>query len=323
MMFRLLITARSFGISDPDIINEIKKIKEVEFIRPTHDKAFNEEEMIGLSENVDGIIVGTDKVTKSVINNAKNLKIILKHGVGVDNIDIQAATEAGIIVTNMPGINDSSVADLAFTFILAYSRGILDLFLNAQQGIWGKYLTHDVSGKTLGVIGTGRIGREVINRAIAFGMKVLAYDVIKNPEIEEKPNVQYASMDDILKDSDFITVHVPLTEQTKGLISLEEISKMKDSVFLVNTSRPGILDEKAVMDAVRKGGIGGAGIDVLEKYPPNYDYLDLGSKVIITPHIASYTYEMLNLMDKKIINAVKEYIMNGMPDSVNILNRNE
>ena len=322
-MFKLLITARSFGISNQNIFNELKKIKEIEFIRPVHAKAFNENEMIEIIKDADGIIVGTDKITKSVIEKAKSLKIILKHGVGVDNIDIPAATKAGIIVTNMPGINDSSVADLAFAFILSFIRGIIDLFQNAQQEKWEKYLTHDLKEKTLGVVGTGRIGREVINRAIAFGMNVLAYDVIKNQEVENNPNVKYLTLNDLFKESDIITVHVPLTEDTRGLISTNEIRIMKESVFLVNTSRPGIIDEKAAIDAVRERRIGGVGIDVLEKYPPDYDYMDLGPKVILTPHIASYTYEMLELMDKRIIEAVLEFITHGMPTSVRVLNRIE
>lgn len=320
-MFRLLITARSFGISNPDIFSQIDKINKVEYLRPDHTGAFNEREMIDLSKDVDGIVVGTDKITNSVIENAIKLKIILKHGVGVDNIDIPSATKAGIMVTNMPGVNDASVAEMVFAFILSYSRGIIDLFLNAQRREWNKYITHDINGKTLGVIGTGRIGREVIKRAIAFGMHILANDVIRNPEVENNPNVQYTSMDNLLRDSDIITLHVPLTEQTKGLIGLNEIEKMKDSVFLVNTSRPGILDEKVAIAAVREKMVGGVAIDVLGKYPPDYDYLDLGSRAILTPHVASYTYEVLELMDRMIIDAIKEFISKGMPTSVNILNK--
>jgi len=320
-MFRLLITARSFGISDPNVFNELEKIKEISYIKPDHINAFNEAEMIDLSKNVNGIIVGTDKITKSVIENAKDLQIILKHGVGVDNIDISSATNAEIIVSNMPGINDISVAEMTFAFILSFSRGIIEFFQNAQRGKWSKYITHDVYGKTLGVIGTGRIGREVINRAIAFGMNILAYDLIRNEEIEKKPNVHYSSMNDLLENSDIITLHVPLTETTKGLIGLNEIEKMKDSVFLVNTSRPSIVDEKAVMNAVRKGKLRGVAIDVLEKLPPDYEYLDMGSKLIITPHVAAYTYETLGLMDIRIVKAIKEFIFEGMPTSVNILNK--
>jgi D-3-phosphoglycerate dehydrogenase len=201
-MFRLLITARSFGISNPTIIEELDKIEDFEYLRPNHTKAFDEREMVNLSKDATGIVVGTDKITKSVIKNAKNLKIIMKHGVGIDNIDLASAIEAGIMVTNLPGINDTSVAEMAFMFILSYSRGVIDLFNNAQMGKWGKYISHDVFGKTLGVVGTGRIGREVIKRAIAFGMNILAYDVIRNPELENNPNVQYTNMDTLLCPTD-------------------------------------------------------------------------------------------------------------------------
>jgi len=319
-MFRLLITARSFGLADPEVFKEIEKIKGVVYIKPNHDSAFNEAEMIDLVKDANGIIVGTDKITDAVIDHARDLKIILKNGVGVDNIDISSATRAGIIVTNIPGVNDTSVAEMTFSLILSLSRGIIRFFLDGQKGKWDKCLTHNIYGKTLGIIGTGKIGGKVIDRAIAFGMHVLAYDVIKDKEIEKLHNVQYTSLNDLLGNSDFVSLHIPLTESTKGLIGLNEIKRMKDSAFLVNTSRPGIVDEKVVINTIRKGRLSGAAFDVLQKFPPDFEYLDLGSKLIITPHVSAYTYEALQETDFSNVQAVKEYLETGIPTSVNVLN---
>lgn len=320
-MFRLLITARSFGQANPDIFKKIEKIKGVEYFKPDHDVAFSEAEMIGLVGAMNGIIVGTDKITRPVIEQAKNLKIILKNGVGVDNIDMSAATGAGIMVTNIPGVNDISVAEMTFAFILSLSRNIVHFYDHGQQGCFDKLLTRCIYGKTLGVIGTGRIGSEVISRALAFGMKILAYDLIKNEAAEKMPDLHYTDLDFLLGNSDIITLHIPLTDATEGLIGLPEVEKMKKGSFLVNTSRPGIVDEKAVVNAIRKGKLGGAGLDVLHKFPPDYDYLDLGSKLLITPHVSAYTYEALGTTDFCNVQAIQEFVENGVPTSVNILNR--
>ncbi len=320
-MFRLLITARSFGRANPDIFKKIEEIKGIKYLKPDHDVAFSEAEMIGLVGEMSGIIVGTDKITRPVIEQAKDLKIILKNGVGVDNIDMSAATSAGIMVTNIPGVNDISVAEMTFALILSLSRNIVHFYDHGQRGKFDKLLTHVVYDKTLGVIGTGRIGREVISRALAFGMKILAYDLVKNEDAEKMPGLHYTDLDSLLGYSDIITLHIPLTDATEGLIGPAEIEKMKKGSFLVNTSRPGIVDEKAVMEAIRKGRLGGAGLDVLYRYPPDYDYLDLGSKLLITPHVSAYTYEALGTTDLCNVQAIKEFIESGVPTSVNILNR--
>lgn len=320
-MFRLLITARSFGQANPDIFKKIEEIKGVNYIRPDHDVAFSEAEIIGLVGDMNGIIVGTDKITGPVIEQAKNLKIILKNGVGVDNIDMPAATNAGIMVTNIPGVNDVSVAEMTFAFILSLSRDIVYFHDHGQRGCFNKHLTHGIYGKTLGVIGTGRIGREVISRALAFGMRILAYDLVKNEDAKKMRDLHYMDLDDLLGNSDIITLHIPLTEATEGLIGLAEVEKMKKGAILVNTSRPGIVDEKDVVNAIRKGKLGGAGLDVLLKYPPDFDYLDLGSKLIITPHVSAYTYEALGTTDLCNVQAIREFIEDGVPTSVNIINR--
>lgn len=322
-MFRLLITARSFGQANPDIFKKIEEIEGVEYSKPDHDVAFSETEMIGLVGKMNGIIVGTDKITKPVIEQAKDLKIILKNGVGVDNIDVAAATDAGIMVTNIPGVNDISVAEMTFAFILSLSRNIVYFYNNGQRSCFDKLLTRGVYGKTLGVIGTGRIGREVISRALAFGMKILAYDLVKNEAVEKTRDLQYTDLDSLLGNSDIITLHIPLTDATKGLIGLAEVGKMKKGAFLVNTSRPGIVDERSVVNAIREGWLGGAGLDVLNRFPPDYDYLDLGSKLIITPHVSAYTYEALGLTDLRNVQAIREFVGEGVPTSVNIINLSE
>jgi len=157
-MFNLLITARSFGFASSKALEEFGKFQNLSIDQPAHDLAFSEQQMLSLVPGMDAIIVGTDKITRNVIQNADRLKFITKHGVGVDNIDLPAATEAGIIVTNMPGINDRAVADMTFGMVLSLSRGICRASSQIKRRAWDKVLGHDVFGKVMGVIGTGNIG---------------------------------------------------------------------------------------------------------------------------------------------------------------------
>lgn len=240
------------------------------------------------------IVRSATKVTKDVISNAVNLKAIGRAGVGLDNVDLEAATQKGIIVMNTPAGNTISTAEHTLSMILSLSRNIPQANTSTKKGEWNrsKFMGVELYNKTLGVIGFGRIGSEVSKRALSFGMKILAYDPFLSKEIAEGLGVEVVELKDLLKRADYISVHTPLTEETKHIISTDEFAIMKKGVRVVNCARGGIIDESALVNAVKQGKIAGAAIDVFEKEPltPESELLKLDN-VIVTPHLGASTEE--------------------------------
>lgn len=320
-MFNILITARSFGFASGKAMDEFKNNHAIKVVKPDHTAAFNEQEMCDLVPGQDAVIVGTDKITKKVIARADRLKVVSKHGVGFDNVDIAAATEAGIIVTNLLGMNDRTVADMAFGMILALSRQICCADRKVKNRHLDKILAHDVWGKTLGIIGTGQIGQNLIRRAKAFDMKVIAYDLFQNDEAAKQIDFIYVSLDQLLAEADIISIHVPRTPETEGLIGTEAFEKMKEEAYLVNTARGGIVDEAALVEALKTGKIAGAALDVFEStFSQMKDIYSL-ENLILTPHIAAYTYETLEAMDMVLVEEYERIAQGKMPETINIVNR--
>ncbi len=255
----------------------------------------NKDELLKIIHDYDALIVRSQtKVNRELINAAKKLKIIGRAGVGVDNIDIETATQKGIVVVNAPGGNTISTAEHTIALILAAARRIPQADKSVKEGKWErkKFMGIELRGKTLGIVGLGRIGYEVAKRCKAFEMNVIAYDPYIPRERAEKIGVKLVDFDTLLKESDIITIHVPKTKETLGLIGQEEFKKMKDGVILVNAARGGIVDEKALYDAIVSGKVYAAALDVYEKEPPdrNNPLLKLES-VVTTPHIAASTKE--------------------------------
>ncbi|RLE49704.1 MAG: 3-phosphoglycerate dehydrogenase [Candidatus Methanomethylicota archaeon] len=261
------------------------------------------------------IVRSRTKVTRDIIYAANKLKVIGRAGVGLDNIDLKAAEERGIKVLSSPEAPSTAVAELVFGLILSLIRKIALCDKALKEGKWIKHeaLGFELKGKTLGIIGLGRIGREVAIRARAFGMKVIYYDIIRPPpEVERDLNVEFVELNDLLRSSDIITIHVPLTPQTKHMISDEEFSLMKNDAILVNTSRGAVVDTKALLRALRMGKIGGACLDVFEHEPPSEDWeieLIRLPNVIATPHIGAMTIEAQRaastILARKIISYLK------------------
>jgi len=259
------------------------------------EKNFQENEAVHYLKEADAVFVGLNTLTGSAIKSAKQLLVIAKPGIGVDNIDVSSATEEGIVVCNTPGSNARSVADHLFGLMIAVARRLpyLDSITRAGKG-WENYppvVGTEISGKGLGVIGTGHIGKAVIHRAKGFDMDILAYDPMFDTDLAKDPSVHYLPLNDLLKDSDFVTVHIPLTIDTVGLIGENELSAMKKTAYLFNTSRGGIIDEKALVKALKEGQIAGAGIDVFEQEPLIESELFRLQNVVITPHVAGYSPE--------------------------------
>lgn len=246
-------------------------------------------------KDYDGLVVrSATKVTKDIIEAAKKLKVIGRAGVGLDNVDLEAATQKGIIVMNTPGGNTISTAEHTFSMILALSRNIPQANSSTKKGEWNrsKFMGVELYGKALGVVGFGRIGSEVAKRALSFGMKILAYDPFLSAEVAESIGVEIAELKKVLQESDYITVHTPLTDETRHMISDKEFSLMKKGVRIINCARGGIIDEPALVKALNEGKVAGAAMDVFESEPLSADNAFLKfDNVIITPHLGASTEE--------------------------------
>ena len=254
----------------------------------------SEDEIVAIIDNYDALIVRSQtKVTRKIIESANALKVIGRCGVGVDNIDVQAATENGIIVVNAPEGNTIAATEQTMALMLALARNIPQAHMSLKSGKWDRktYTGVELRDKVLGVLGLGKIGSGVAKRAQAFEMKVLAYDPFISSEKAKSLGVEIADLDTIFKESDFITVHLPLNKDTRDIIDAEAIAKMKPSVRLINVARGGIINEKALCVALEAGKIAGAAIDVWEKEPCTDSPLQQCSNAVVAPHLGASTKE--------------------------------
>jgi len=243
----------------------------------------------------------TDVIDKEVLDGADSLRVIANYAVGYNNIDVEEATRKKIIVTNTPDVLTDTTAELAWALMFSVSRRIVESDRFAREGKfkgWTPtlFLGQDITGKTLGIIGSGRIGRAFAEKSKGFNMNVLYYSRTMNSDFEKETNGKLVNLDTLLRESDFISIHVPLTKETEGLIGEEEFKKMKNSAILINTSRGPIVDEKALVKALKEGEIWGAGLDVYEKEPEIEEELKHLDNVVILPHIGSATTETRDRM---------------------------
>ena len=267
-MFKILITGRNFGAVSKDDYNYFLDRGYEILPNPCAGRVPSEDELCEMIVDADAILIGNDRITARVMDHAKHLKVINKSGIGVDNIDIPAATARGIAVTNVPGTTANSVAELAMGFILNISKLITYTNRRVVSGMWPLDRGNDLCGKTLGIIGFGRIGQRIAKFANAFDMKVMAYDPYFNTKAADSLNVQQATLDEITEQCDYITLHVPKTRETENLFDAERISRMKKGSYLINAARGGIVDEDALYDALMRGHLAGAAVDVLAQEPP-------------------------------------------------------
>jgi len=255
----------------------------------------SKEELADIIGEYDALAVRSEtKVTADILAQAGKLKIIGRAGVGVDNIDVEAATARGILVVNSPEGNTLAAAELTFAMLLALARSIPQADQSLRGGRWDrkKFMGSEVYDKTLGVVGLGKIGKEVAKRAQAFGMNILGYDPYLNPEQAKTLGITLVDLDILYAQSDYITVHVPKTKETSGMINAEKLALMKPTVRLINCARGGIIDEQALADAARAGTIGGAAVDVFSTEPAPADNPLLGvPNIITTPHLGASTEE--------------------------------
>jgi len=260
------------------------------------------------------IVRSGTKVTADIIEAADNLKVIGRAGAGVDNIDVDAATRKGIVVMNTPGGNTISTAEHTFSLILALSRNIPQAMQSLKEGRWDrkKYLGVELYGKVLGIIGLGKVGREVARRAIAFGMRVLAYDPFISEAAAKEIGAELVDLDGIYSSADYISIHTPLNEETRHMISSPQFAKCKRGVRIINCARGGIVDERALLKAIEDGIVGGAALDVFEEEPPSPDNPLLSKdEVIYTPHLGASTKEAQLNVAIQVAEQVRDLLMLG------------
>lgn len=292
MKRRVLVTSRSFGqVSD----EAIRLLQGADFEIDYMVKDFKIEAFESAIPDYDALIIGAHPFDPALFARCPKLKIICKHGVGLDNIPVEAAKEANVIVTNTPGTNSDAVADFAMALILASSRNLVFSVNALKAGELKPRYGTDVYKKKLGLLGFGAIARRVAKRALGFDMDIVAYD----PYVKEAPEglecVRLCSFEEVLRESDIVSIHLPITPETRGMIGKEAFEIMKPTARVINTARGGIVDEQALCEAIKAGKLAGAALDVLEKEPAPADSPLLSMpEVIVTNHIASYSVEALN-----------------------------
>lgn len=300
-------------ISDPLAAEGLKILKDVAEFQIDVKTELKPGLLKEVIKDYDALIVrSATKVNRDIISQADRLKVIGRAGVGLDNVDLDAATKKGIIVMNTPAGNTVSTAEHTMSMILALSRNIPQADASTKKGEWNraKFMGVELYNKILGIIGLGRIGREVAKRALSFGMKVLAYDPFLSREVAESVGVEMVELEELLKESDYITVHTPLTSETKHMISTKEFSLMKKGTRIINCARGGIIDEAAFIKAVQEGRVAGGALDVFEKEPLSSDnpLLKLDN-VITTCHLGASTEEAQVNVAVEIAECVRDYLL--------------
>src|SRR5438477_2331652 len=289
------------------------------------EKRLSEAELVPLVSEVAALVVRSEtKVTKTVIEGAPRLRVVGRAGVGTDNVDVETATQCGIVVMNTPGGNTVSTAELTFAMLMALARKIPQAHASMKAGQWNRkeFQGVELHNKTLGVVGMGRIGSEVARRAIAFGMRVLAHDPYLALSRAKALQVELVELDELYTRSDFITVHMPMSEETRGMINAAAFARMKKGVRVLNCARGGIINERDLFDAIRSGQVAGAALDVYETEPLPKDFplRDL-PQVVMTPHLGASTEEAQENVGIEVAEAIIDYLVHGaVRNAVNLPN---
>ena len=288
MKEKILTTPRSYGKDMPELFAQLEAAG-YEVVRNTTGGILEKDAMKEMLADCVGVIVGVDPMDAEVLASAPKLRAIAKYGVGVDNIDMDYCKERGIKVSRTLGANSEAVADYAMALMLAVARKVPEIDRKCRKLNWGKITTRDVSHATLGLFGLGAIGRHVAERAQGFGMKVIAYDPYWPEEFAREHGIERADAETIFKNADFISLHLPLMPDTEGFVGEKELGWMKKDAILINTARGGLVDEKALLKALKEGRIYGAGLDAFAHEPPeDDDWFELDN-VVLGSHCAAST----------------------------------
>jgi D-3-phosphoglycerate dehydrogenase len=315
---KVLVTPTSFRSKTN--IKAMEKLKGFadEIVFNESGKPLMPKELKEMLKGCDGYIAGLDFVDEEALESADSLKVISRYGAGYDRVNIKAANDKGIIVTNTPGSNATAVADLAFGLILSVARRIPMLDATTKSGEWIRSTGMELSGKTIGILGLGAIGKNVAQRAKGFSMKVLAYDPFMDDEYAKANDIVPSGLTELIKSSDVISLHLPLNDKTRDIISYKEFESMKEKVILINTSRGGLINEEAVVEYLKNGKLGGLGLDAFEEEPTSSYAKFRFDNVVLTPHTGAHTFEatenMANMAVDNLIDVLSgtdcRYIIN-------------
>ena len=299
----VLITNASFGMYSP---RPMEMLREAGF-DVTWIKGASRQQILDHVSDMDALLVGVEPVDAEIIAAGKKLKVISKHGVGIDNIDSAAAGARGILVKNAPGVNSDAVADFTFGLLLDAARGISWGDRALRSGQWPRIAGESVWGATLGIIGLGAIGRGMALRAKGFQMRVLAYDVFWNEAFAKENGIERASLDEIYRESDFISIIAELNEETRNMIAMEQLRKMKPNAILVNAARGSIVNEEDLYRALNEGVIRGAALDAFSQEPARDLPLFELDRVVVTPHLGAFSKDAMTRMS---LAAVENIVQN-------------
>lgn len=321
-MWKILSCSRLFGKIAKEPVQLLKESDFMFLDNPYSNsgKALQEDQIASLGTEANVLVIGSDRISRKVMESIKDLKIIVVHGVGVDNIDLKAATERKVLVANAPGTNTEAVADLAFALLLGVSRKVVNAHQMVIANNWGSVIGYELYGKILGLIGFGNIGKAIAKRARGFDMKVLVYDPYVDPKQVEALSAEVASMEDVLSKADFISLHAALNEKTRKMIGKEQLSLMKRTAILVNTARGGLIDTKALIDSLQNKEIAGAGLDVFDPEPPDGELFRGLDNVLISPHMGAFTYEALKRTGMMVTQNILDAYNGNIPS--HLVNKN-
>ena len=311
MSYKILVATRSFGSTSSkpwDVLNEAG----CEIVKADMSQKMTEERLIELLHGVDGAIIGVVPMSAHVMEHALSLKAVSMHGVGVDHIDLTAATQRGIVIAHCLGANEQSVADLTIGLMISIAREIPSVDKAVRGGGWGAHAGSELWKKTLGLVGFGRIGHGVAKRALGFDMQVLAYDPYVQAESIEH-GVSLVSLDEVLRRADFVSLHASLNDETRHMIGKAQLQVMKPSAYLINTSRGGLVDEKALYAVLVENQIAGVAQDVYDMEPPKDSPLLQLENVVLTPHIGAHTRESIERMGVMAAENVLRTLQGGQP----------
>jgi D-3-phosphoglycerate dehydrogenase len=270
--------------------------------------------LVALLEGIDAYIAGSAHLSRDVIERAPALKLISRRGVGYERIDLAAARDRNVLVTITTGANQHAVADHVFGLLLAVARHLIDAHRCIGEGRWELFTGPELRGKTLGIVGLGRVGKGVARRAQGFSMRVVATDPVIDDAFARAHDIAYLPLEELLGAADVVSINASLNATTRGLIDGHALNRMRDGAILINTARGGIVDEAALADALRRGKLRGAGIDVFEREPPAGSALIGLPNVVLTPHVAAYTDEAMAAANLQAAQTVVDLLHGRLPD---------
>jgi phosphoglycerate dehydrogenase-like enzyme len=310
----VVVTTMAFS-KDPTALEPLLKAgHEVRFV-PGGPGATPERVIEALAE-ASAVVAQTEPYTAEVFDRLPRLKVVARSGVGFDVIDVPAATERGVLVTTTQGANDWAVADHAFALMLALSHNVLKSDRAARAGRWERPVGSDLWQKTLGLIGLGRIGKGMVLRGEGFRMRVIAHEPYPDRDFVEQHGIELVSLEELLRESDFISLHLPLMTETHHIMNTERLALMKPTAYLVNTARGPLIDESALEAALDAGQLAGAGLDVREVEPPRDTRFSRFENVILTTHIAGVTVETLDAMSKMAVQSAADVLADRQPQGL-------